>query len=222
MTFVNDIIGSVKAIIADPKEGAKKFVDSISWIAMAVMTAVYAVLDVIYGIWIKVKANIEHYENLEDAADDWDMDVEDYIDDFNLDESIYEVGDIIKGVLMDILYVAAGVAITAVVFFFAIKLIKKVQITWKQAFAISVIDYLIIIPVFVVIRVLDFIPDFKLLSWIMTAITSAKSFIATILTYLGVKSVCEDTKSTVYTCVPAYAVISIVSSLIYFILGSIL
>ena len=161
-------------------------------------------------------------KSLEEIADDLDMDLEDYIDDFNVDELRYEVGDIFKGVFMDILYVAAGIAITAAVFFFAIKLIKKVQISWKQAFAIATIEYLIIIPVFVVIRVLDFIPDFKLLSWIMSAIGSARGFIATILTYLSVKSVCEDTKSTVYTCVPAYAVISIVSSLIYFVLGSIL
>lgn len=218
----NGIMGAVKEIIADPQEGAKKFVAGISWVGMAVLAVIYALITVLTNVFYKVKANINHVSDLKDWADDMDMDYEDYVDEFDVDTLVYEVGDIIKGIFTDILQVAAGIAIMAVVTYFAVKLIKKIEITWKMAVAIAVIELVIIVPLTVVYRVLDFIPDFKLLSWILGAISSVRSWGAIILTYLGIKSVCGDSKSAIYVGLPTIAVVSIVSSLVSFLITSIL
>lgn len=219
--LVGEIVGAAKDIVQDPKEGAKRFVDNISWLGMSVLAAIYAVINVLYGVWYKVKANIDRKNQIEDWADDLDMDFEDYVDDFDVDVAAYDGGEIFKGVFMDILEVAAGIAIVAVVLFFAVKLFKKIQLTWKSAFAIATIELLVAIPFVLAYRILDFIPDFKLLSWIMVAISLVKGWCMTILTYLALKSVCKDTKSTVYVYVPSLAVISFATSLIFFILNSI-
>lgn len=218
----NGFIGTLKEIITNPQEGARKFVTGGSWIAIIVLAAIYAIITVITDVFYKVKANLTHISDLKDWADDMDMDYEDYIDEFDVDTAVYEFGDIIKGVFTDVLNVAAGIAIMAVVTYFAVKLIKKVEITWKMAFAIAVIELIVVIPLLVVYRVLDFIPDFKLLSWILSAIGSVRTWGAILLTYLGIKSVCGDSKSAIYVTLPTIGVCSIVTSLVGFLISSIL
>ena len=186
------------------------------------LCGLYAIIVVLSNVFYKIGRNIENVKRLKDLADDYDMDYEDYIDDFDIEPLVYEVGDIIKSVFTDVLTIVAGIVITAAVFYFAIMMIKKIKITWKQAFAIAVVDLMIMVPLLFVTEVLDLIPDFKLLSWVISAIVSVRSWGSTILTYLGLKSVCGDTRSTIYVSVPAMAVISIISSLINFLIYSIL
>ncbi|MGN0165428.1 MAG: hypothetical protein ACI39R_04535 [Lachnospiraceae bacterium] len=219
--LANGIVGTAADIVVNPKEGTKSFVEGISWLYMSILAGVYALIRVLFNIIDKIKANSEHKKLIEEWADDWDMDVEDYIDEFDVEEKIYSFGDFIKGAFMDILYVAAAIAITAVVIYFAVMLIKKVKITWRTAFAIAVIDLLVIIPLVLLNDILGLIPSFKLLSWIMAAISSVRAWGAMIITYLGIKSVCGDTKSTVYVSAPSYFVISFATSLVNFIIASI-
>ena len=220
MTFINDFLTTVKTIVTDPKEGVKRFVDGANWIIMGIMAVIYAGITVLSNVVYKIQRNFKDKEYWEEIADDMDMDLADYIDEFDIDVYSYEFGDIVKGVFIDILEVIATIGITAVVFFFAVKLIKKIQITWKQAFAIATIELLIFIPLTIVYKVFDLIPDFKLLSWIMSMIISVRSWGSAIITYLGLKSVCEDTKSTIYVSVPAVAVISLANSFVFFLLTS--
>lgn len=220
--IANGFFGLVKQIIADPKEGTKKFVKGISWLNIGIVAAIYAILDVLFGIWSKIEANIERRKNVKEFAEKMGISFKKYVDEFDVDTSVYGFGDILKGAIMDVLQVAAGIAISAVVFYFAVKLIKKAKITWKMAFAIAVIELLAIVPCTLVYEILGLIPSFKLLSWIMSAVLAVRSFGSTILTYLGLESVCEDTKSTVYVAVPAWAICSIASSLVAFLLNSLL
>jgi len=216
------IVESAKEIIADPQGGVRKFIAGANQTSMILLTAVYTLIVVLSNVFYKIGANLDNIKRLKDVADDWDMDYEDYIDDFDVEPLLYEAGDIIKGAFTNILTVVAGIVITAAVFYFAIMMIKKVKITWKQAFAIAVVDLMIMIPLLFITEVLDLIPDFKLLSWVINAIIYVRSWGSTILTYLGLKCVCGDSRSTIYVSVPAMAVISIVSSLVSFLITSIL
>lgn len=217
-----NIIGNAMDIVGDPEGGVARFLAGISWAKVVVLTAIYAILDIVYGIWNMVKSNIENKKRWEDYADDLDMDLDEYIDEFELDEYLNSFGDIMKGVFMDILYVAATVAVTALVFWLAFKFIKKVQITWQKAFGIAVIELLIVIPLLLAYRILDFVPDFKLWSWILSAIWAVKSWGSVVLTYLAVRSECEDTKSAVYVAAPSIAVISLLTAFANFIISSLL
>lgn len=218
-----NIIGNAMDIVGDPEGGVARFLAGISWAKVVVLTAIYAILDVIYGLWYKIKANIDYKNMLEDSADDLDMDLDEYMDWLDIDSaSRYGAGDIVKGIFMDILGVAAAVAVTALVFWLAFKFIKKTQITWQKAFGIAVIDFLIAIPLFVVYHVLDFVPDFKLWAWILSAISAVNIWGQKIITYLAVRSECEDTKSAVYVAVPSIAAISLLTSFVSFILTSLL
>lgn len=220
-------VGTVKEIIADPSAGAKKFVDGVNWIVIALLAVVYALINVVTNVIDKIARNIEMMKNFkenedhyEDMADMLDMDLEDYIDKYDLEPNTYGIFDFIKGAISDVLYVAAGIAITALVIFFAVKLINKINMTWKQAFAIATIDLLIYLPIRVVTEVLGILPDFRLLSWIISALW-ALTWGGTILEFLGLKSVCGDTKKAVYAGVPAMAVISLVSSVVNMIIAMI-
>lgn len=190
------IVDSAKLIIADPKNGVSRFIAGTSKASMMVLAALYAIIVVLSNVLYKVQSNIKY--------------------------DLYETGEIIKGIFTDTLSALSDIAITAVVFYFVIKILTKCNVTWKQAFAIAVVDLMIMIPLLFVTEVLDLIPDFKLLSWVISAIVSVRSWGSTILTYLGLKSVCGDTRSTIYVSVPAMAVISIISSLINFLIYSIL
>ena len=222
-------VGMVKEIIANPVEGVKNFVNNVSWIVMAILVAVNAIINVVRGIVDNIKHDInalEYYndrkDDLEDLADMADMDLDDYLDyyDIELEADTVGVFGYIKDVIFDIINVAAGVAIVAVVFFFAVKLINKIQMTWKQAFAIATINLLIYLPLRLVTEFLGIIPSFTLLSWIIGAISSVSSWGSTILRFLAVDSVCGDTKKTIYAGVPAVAVISIANAFVYFLLYS--
>lgn len=216
----NSIIGNAKDIVNQPEEGVGRFTAGISWLNIVIIAGIYGVVRILSNLWMMIKANIDRKERLEEYADKIDMDLEEYIDEFDLDVLVYEFGDIIKNVFLDVLLTAAGVAVTAVVFYFAVKLIKKLQITWKTAFAIAVIDLMIVVPLMLVNEILGLIPDFKLLDWIISAISSVSTWGSVILTYLGIKSVCGDTKSTVYTMILGCAVCSIATSLVNFLLVS--
>lgn len=222
-------VGMVKEIIANPVEGVKNFVNNVSWIVMAILVAVNAIINVVRGIVDNIKHDInalEYYndrkDDLEDLADMADMDLDDYLDYYDIELEADTVGVLgyIKDVIFDIINVAAGIAIVAVVFFFAVKLINKIQMTWKQAFAIATINLLIYLPLRLVTEFLGIIPSFTLLSWIISAIVSVRSWGGTILTFLAVDSVCGDTKKTIYAGVPAMAVISLASSFVWFLLYS--
>lgn len=218
-----NIIGNAMDIVGDPEGGVARFLAGVSWAKVVVLTAIYAILDVIYGLWYKIKANIDYKNMLEDSADDLDMDLDEYMDWLDIDSaSRYSAGDIIKGIFMDILGVAAAVAVTALVFWLAFKFIKKVQITWQKAFGIAVIELLVVIPLLLAYRILDFIPDFKLWAWILSAIWAVKSWGSVIITYLAVRSECEDTKSAIYVAVPSIATISLLTAFVNFILTSLL
>ncbi len=219
-------VATVKEIIANPSEGAKKFVDGVNWIIIAILTAVYALINMVTGVINKIVANFEankeRKEFYEEIADKLDMDLDDYVDEYDvdLDATIYEFPDIIKGAISSVLSVAAGIAITALVIFFAVKLINKINMTWKQAFAIATIDLLIYLPVRVVVEVLGILPDFRLLSWIISALW-ALTWGGTVLEFLGLRSVCGDTKKAVYAGVPAMVAISFIGSIVNLIIGMI-
>lgn len=215
------IVGNAQEIIAEPESGVKKFVDGASWVTMSIMAGVYAIITVLFNIISKIKANIERKNYLEDWADDLDMDLDEYVDEYDVDVAVYEFGDFLKGAFIDILEVAAGIALMAVATYFAVMLIKKIKITWQQAFAIAVVELMVVVPLVLVNDILGLIPSFKLLSWIMSAISAVRNFGAIVLTYFGIKAVCGDSKSTVYAAVPAIAACSLASSLVFFILNSI-
>lgn len=219
--LANGVVGSAKDIIRDPEAGVNKFVAGANWLNAAVLTGLYALIEVIFSLWYMIKANMERKANLKEYADDWDMDLDEYLDEMDIDLAAYDFGDMIKNVFMDILHVAAGVAVMAVVVFFVVKFVKKLQLTWKSAFAIATIELLIMIPLSLLNEVLGFLPDFKLLSWIMTAISSVQSWGAILLTFLGLKAICKDIKSTVYVMIPVCALCSIGSSLVYFLINSV-
>lgn len=216
-----NIIGNVADIVGDPEGGVERFVSGITWAKVAVLSAIYALIDVLFGIWNKISANIDYKKSLKEQADDLDMDLDEYLDWIDLDlAKIYKTGNIVKGVFMDILYAAAAIAVTAVVFYFAIKLIKKTKATWQTVFAISIIDLLVIVPVMVVNQLLGLIPDFKLLTWIMGAISTISSVGAIVLTYLAAKKECGDTKSTVYVVMSSYVVSGFAISFVNFLIVS--
>lgn len=220
-------VAMVKEIIANPVAGVKNFVNNVSWIVMAILVAINAIINVVDGVFEKIKHNInaikyfkDQEDHYEDMADMLDMDLDDYIDEYNLEPDTIGIFDFIKDAFFDVVYVAAGVAIVAVVFFFAVKLINKIQMTWKQAFAIATINLLIYLPLRLVTEFLGIIPSFTLLSWIISAISSVSSWGGTILRFLAVDSVCGDTKKTIYAGVPAVAVISLATSFVWFLLYS--
>ncbi len=219
-------VGTVKEIVANPTEGVKKFVDGVSWMMMGVIAVIYAFISVITGIVDKIvaniKANADRREMYEEIADDLDMDFEDYVDDFDidLDATIYELSDIVKGGFYDIIEIAIGISLMAVVVFFAVKIISKINMTWKQAFAISVIDLIIFVPLYIVTEILGILPDFRLLSWIISAIITVRSWGGTIIEYIALKSVCGDTKSTVYAGIPAKAAYSLLYAFATFLVYS--
>lgn len=218
--LANGVWGTTKEILADPEEGSKGFVRGISWLNIGIIAAVYAILEIIYGIWDKIEVNIETSNSYKKIAKEYGMKLKDYAKDWGIDLTPYGFGDIMKGVFMDLLHAAAGIAISAVVFFLAVKLIKKISITWREAFAIAVIELIVIVPLTLLNQVLGLIPTFKLLVWIMASITSVRIFASTILTYLGLKGKCGDTRSTLYVAIPAVAVGSIATALVTFLINS--
>ena len=219
------IVGNAQEIVADPEVGTKKFVEGASWVTMSIMAGIYAIITVLFNIISKIRTNIRHKKDtlewVEDLADAMDMDVDEYCDEYDVDLIVYKFGDFLKGAFIDILEVAAGIALMAVATYFAVILVKKIKITWQQAFAIAVVELMVVVPLVLVNNILGFIPSFKLLSWIMSAIYAVRNFGAIVLTYFGIKAVCGDSKSTVYAAVPAIAACSLASSLVFFILNSI-
>lgn len=220
----NGIVGSAKEMVADPETGAKNFVAGMTWVKAGVLTAIYAVMTVLFNVFSKIAYNIDRKKELKKSykkVEDYiDMDFDEYLEEYG--ESMYDLGEFIKGIFTDIIYLVAGIAITAVVFYFAIKLIKKIQITWQAAFAISVIDLMIMIPLTLVYEVIGLLPDITILAWIMSAISSVRGLGATLLTYFGLKSKCNDSTSTVYVAIPAYAVCSIAITFVNFLLNSLI
>ncbi len=216
-----NLISDVIEVTSDPENGVSRFISGASWAKIAILTAIYAILDVIYGIFSKVKSNIDYKKQLEEFADNLDMDLDDYLDFIDLDSAkMYEISDIIKGIFSDIITVAAAVAVAALVFWLAFKFISKTEITWQKAFSIAVIDLLIAIPVFVVYHVLDFIPDFKLLGWILSSISAFGLWGEKIITYLAVRSESNDTKSAVYVAAPSVFAISFLTLFVNFLINS--
>ncbi len=216
-----NLVTNVVELTSDPEGGVSRFLNSASWAKVVILTAIYAVLDVIYGIFTKIQANIRHKNDLEEYADNLDLDLDEYLDFIDMDSAkLYEVGDIIKGVFSDIISVAVGVAITALVFWLAFKFISKAEISWKKAFAIATIDLLIAIPVFVVYHVLDFIPDFKLLGWILSSISAFGIWGEKIITYLAVRDESDDTKSAIYVAAPSILAITFLTLFANFLINS--
>lgn len=216
-----NLVTNVIDVASDPEGGVSRFLNSASWAKIAILTAIYAVLDVIYGIFSKVKSNIRHKKDLEEYADNLDMDLDEYLDFLDIDsEKLYEIGDIVKGVFNDIISVAVAVAIAALVFWLAFKFISKAEISWKKAFAIATIDLLIAIPVFVVYHVLDFIPDFKLLSWILSSISAFGVWGEKIIAYLAIRSESDDTKSAIYVAAPSILATTFLTIFANFLINS--
>ncbi len=223
----NGLIGSGKDIIADPEGGSGRFIAGITWAKVAILSAIYAIMTIIFNIFDKISRNIdtkkrlkETFEDNEDLYDSLDIDFEDFLDDSNY--PVYEFGDFIKGIFQDLIYIAAGIAITAVIFFFAMKLIQKIEITWQAAFALSVIDLIAMIPLTLCYEVLGLLPDFTLLSWIMSAIISVRGLLTTVLVYFGIKNVCGNSTSAIYVAVPAFAASSIAISFVNFLINSLI
>ncbi len=218
--FANGIVGYVKEIIAKPTDGVKKFVDTISWLNMIIIMGVYAVINIVFDVISMIKGNITYKNAIKDSADDLDMDLDDYLDMTNMDEIQYEAGDFIKGILTDVLNVVAFVAVSAVVVYFAIKLIKKTQTTWQKAVAIAVVGMLISAPCTLITKVLGLLPSMKLISWVSGAVGTVRQWGSVLLMYLGVRSVCGDTDSAIKVMIPSAAVYSIVLSVVSFLINS--
>lgn len=199
-------LGSAVDIISDPVGGVKRFIDSVTWIRTIVLVAISYLISVIVDLKYYLKANHEHKKWLEDAADRLDMDIDEYCDEFDIDEVQYGFGKIFKAEIQDLLLAVASVAITAVVIFFVFKLFNQVVITWEKAFAMATITMLVTIPCSVVNFILGLIPSFKLLSWIMSSITACSVAIQAMLTYTAYKGEVVDTKKCIYTFVIAETV----------------
>lgn len=208
----------IKDIVCEPEQGTRKMVEDADWGQVGIITAIYALFELIFGIWYKIDANFDNRKRIKETCETYDMNFNTYVEKFNVEVNVYGFGDILKGMFMDVLQAAAGIAVTALVLFFAVKLIAKLQITWKQAFMIAVLELIVIVPVNLLYKILGIIPSFTLLTWIMSAVWAAKSMGSMALTLLGIRAVCSNMKDTVYVAIATCFAGSVATALVNFLI----
>ena len=220
---VGSIVDSVKNIVLAPAQGIKNFINTASWLQVGILACLEAIFTILFSVLSMIKADLRYRSELKKFAEKtYDMKLDKYLKEYKVDGHIYKFGDYIKDAFTELLTVAAMVALGAVVIYFAAKLLKKVQITWKQAFALSAVQALVVVPVAIVSGVLSlFLGSITFFSWIISTIRGFETVTVILMFYLGFESFDADSKTSVYASCASFAVLAFANRFVSFLFDKI-
>lgn len=210
---MKDTFDVCKKIITEPEEGVDRFL-KLPMVVLAIIAGVRIALSALFRIIDMVIGNFRHIANLKEQAERADMSFNKFCKEYDIDKTQYDIWDFVKNTYETIIGIIIGVLAVAFFVYILTIVIGRAKLTFKEALAVALIESVVIIPYLVVSEVLGIFGGIWVISMLLAGISSVVSVACVILTYLGIKEFCINTKRTIYILAVSYFAATILKAVI--------